>query len=83
MLPRLRDFLRLGFLSGPEERANAERMRTDFTVVTASLDKAISGLSGGNQQKAVLARSFRAGAKAVLIDEPTQGVDAGAPFRDL
>ena len=80
MLPRLRDFLRLGFLSGPEERANAERMRTDFTVVTASLDKAISGLSGGNQQKAVLARSFRAGAKAVLIDEPTQGVDAGARF---
>jgi ribose transport system ATP-binding protein len=48
--------------------------------VTASLDKAINGLSGGNQQKAVLARSFRAGAKAVLIDEPTQGVDAGARF---
>jgi ribose transport system ATP-binding protein len=80
MLPRLRDFLRVGFLSGSEERANAERMRTDFTVVTASLDKAISGLSGGNQQKAVLARSFRAGAKIVLFDEPTQGVDAGARF---
>jgi ribose transport system ATP-binding protein len=80
MLPRLRDFLRGGFLSGSEERTNAERMRTDFTVVTASLDKAISGLSGGNQQKTVLARSFRAGAKAVLIDEPTQGVDAGARF---
>ena len=80
MLPRLRDFLRLGFLSGSVERVNAERMRMDFTVVTASLDKAISGLSGGNQQKAVLARSFRAGAKAVLIDEPTQGVDAGARF---
>jgi ribose transport system ATP-binding protein len=80
MLPRLRDFLRGGFLSGSEERTNAERMRTDFTIVTASLDKAISGLSGGNQQKTVLARSFRAGAKAVLIDEPTQGVDAGARF---
>jgi ribose transport system ATP-binding protein len=80
MLPRLRDFLRGGFLSGSEERTNAERMRTDFTVVTASLDKAISGLSGGNQQKTVLARSFRAGANAVLIDEPTQGVDAGARF---
>ena len=55
-------------------------MVSDFTVVTASLDKPISGLSGGNQQKAVLARSFRAGANAVLIDEPTQGVDAGARF---
>jgi ribose transport system ATP-binding protein len=79
-LSRLSDFARLGFLSGSNERAAARRMRSDFTVVTANLDKAISGLSGGNQQKAVLARSFRAGAKAVLIDEPTQGVDAGARF---
>lgn len=80
MLPRLRDFLRLGFLSGAAERAQAQRMRSDFGIVTASLHKAISGLSGGNQQKAVLARSFRTGAKAILIDEPTQGVDAGARF---
>jgi ribose transport system ATP-binding protein len=79
-LPRLPDFLRFGFLSGATERAGAARMKQDFTVVTASLDKPISGLSGGNQQKAALARSFRAGAKAVLIDEPTQGVDAGARF---
>jgi len=79
-LSRLSDFARLGFLSGSNERAAARLMKADFTVVTASLDKPISGLSGGNQQKAVLARSFRAGAKAVLIDEPTQGVDAGARF---
>jgi ribose transport system ATP-binding protein len=79
-LSRLRDFARFGFLSGPTERENAERMKSDFTVVTANLDKVISGLSGGNQQKAVLARSFRTGAKAMLIDEPTQGVDAGARF---
>ncbi len=79
-LSRLRDFTRFGFLSRASERAEAEQMRADFTVVTASLDQPISGLSGGNQQKAVLARSFRTGAKAVLIDEPTQGVDAGARF---
>jgi ribose transport system ATP-binding protein len=80
MLSRLADFTRLGFLSRGEERGSAEKMVSDFTVVTASLDKPISGLSGGNQQKAVLARSFRVGAAAVLIDEPTQGVDAGARF---
>jgi ribose transport system ATP-binding protein len=80
MLSRLADFARVGFLSRGDERENATQMVSDFMVVTASLDKPISGLSGGNQQKAVLARSFRAGAKAVLIDEPTQGVDASARF---
>lgn len=80
VLSRLRDFTQFGFLSSLKERDSAERMKSDFTVVTASLDKPISGLSGGNQQKAVLARSFRAGAKSILIDEPTQGVDASARF---
>lgn len=80
MLSRLGDYLRLGFLSGGGERDGAERMASDFKVVASSLETPISGLSGGNQQKAVLARSFRAGAKAVLIDEPTQGVDASARF---
>jgi ribose transport system ATP-binding protein len=80
MLSRLADFARLGFLARGAEDDSAEKMTADFTVVTASLDKPISGLSGGNQQKAVLARSFRAGAKAILIDEPTQGVDASARF---
>ncbi len=48
--------------------------------MTPTLDKPISGLSGGNQQKTVLARSFLHDAKVVLIDEPTQGVDAKARF---
>ena len=52
----------------------------EYGVVTPSLEQPISGLSGGNQQKSVLARSFLYGADVVLIDEPTQGVDAGARF---
>jgi ribose transport system ATP-binding protein len=77
-LPRLRDFVRLGLLSNRDEQARAAEMRDEFGVVSATLETPISGLSGGNQQKVVLARSFRTNAKAVLIDEPTQGVDAGA-----
>ncbi len=77
-LPRLRDFVRRGLLSPGQEQAHAAEMRDAFGVVAATLETPISGLSGGNQQKVVLARSFRTDAKAVLIDEPTQGVDAGA-----
>jgi ribose transport system ATP-binding protein len=77
-LPQLKIFKRFGLLSARGERDKASQMVADFGVIAASLEQPISGLSGGNQQKAVLARSFRTGAKALLIDEPTQGVDAGA-----
>lgn len=80
VLTQLGQFLSGGFLSAGRERAVATRMKSDFTVVAANLDVPVVGLSGGNQQKAVLARTFRSGARAVLIDEPTQGVDAGARY---
>lgn len=73
-------FSRKGLLSAAAERDQATQMRHDFGVKAANLEVPIIGLSGGNQQKAVLARSFRSGANAILIDEPTQGVDAGARF---
>ena len=80
MLTQLREFMSGIFLSSRREQVKASKMVHDFAIVTASLDTPISGLSGGNQQKAGLARSFRSGAKVILIDEPTQGVDAGARF---
>jgi ribose transport system ATP-binding protein len=76
----LRRFLHAGILSSPAETKYAEEMKRDFGVVAASLNVAVGSLSGGNQQKSVLARSFRTGAKAIIIDEPTQGVDAGARY---
>lgn len=80
MLTRLHDVFSGPFVSATNEKTEAQSMREDFSVVTATLDTPINGLSGGNQQKAALARSFRTGARAILIDEPTQGVDAGARF---
>ena len=76
----LRDFVAGGLISAPAERARANAMIEELNIVTATLDQPIGSLSGGNQQKTVLARSFLFGAKAVLIDEPTQGVDANARF---
>ena len=69
-----------GLVSARRERADAAAMVAELGIVTAGLEQPIGGLSGGNQQKAVLGRSFLQGAPVVLIDEPTQGVDANARF---
>lgn len=73
-------FARGGLVSAQKERSVALALVHDHGIVASSIDQPINGLSGGNQQKTVLARSFLYGAKIVLIDEPTQGVDAGARF---
>jgi ribose transport system ATP-binding protein len=57
---------------------DAEDLRETFKVKSASGSVAISTLSGGNQQKAVLARWLRMKPSVLLLDEPTQGVDVGA-----
>jgi L-arabinose transport system ATP-binding protein len=57
-----------------EARALIDRMR----IKTASPETAIGTLSGGNQQKAVIARWLMAGARVLLLDEPTRGIDVGA-----
>jgi ribose transport system ATP-binding protein len=76
----LQDFASGGLISAPRERVSALTLIDQLNIVVASLDQPITGLSGGNQQKAVLARSFLHGAKVVLLDEPTQGVDAKTRF---
>ena len=76
----LKDFATAGVISGRKERARTRVMIEELDIVTATLDQPIVSLSGGNQQKSMLARSFLHGAKVVLVDEPTQGVDAAARF---
>ena len=69
-----------GLISAAKEERAALSLVEKRNIVASDLDQAIGGLSGGNQQKAVLSRSFLYDAKALLIDEPTQGVDAKARF---
>jgi galactofuranose transport system ATP-binding protein len=65
-------------LSRAEQTALAERYVTRLGVKVADLDAPIGTLSGGNQQKALLARSLAIQPQVLILDEPTRGVDVAA-----
>jgi ribose transport system ATP-binding protein len=71
----LRTFWRLRGMSASAERRTARDLVATHSVKTQSVDSGFSTLSGGNQQKAVLARWLRRSPSLLLLDEPTQGVD--------
>ena len=77
----LKDFAgRFGFLRRRKERAAANAEVSRLAIKTASLDTPAGALSGGNQQKIVLAKWLLTNPKVLILDEPTRGVDVGAKF---
>ncbi|WP_231503026.1 sugar ABC transporter ATP-binding protein [Blastococcus sp. URHD0036] len=71
-------FARGGFLSGGAERAAAQEQVTALDVRPGDVTREVRTLSGGNQQKVVLARWLLRDCRVLLLDEPTRGVDVGA-----
>jgi ABC-type sugar transport system ATPase subunit len=74
----LRRLSRLGWLNRGEERRVAKEFFGRLRVRAPSVDTVVAGLSGGNQQKIVLARWLAAKSGVLILDEPTRGVDVGA-----
>ncbi len=68
----------LGVLRRAAERAAVGDVAWRTTIRAHNLDLPVSSLSGGNQQKVVLAKWLDAGCKVIILDEPTRGVDVGA-----
>ena len=77
-LPTLSRFSRFGFVSAAREREEALRFFGRLRVKSSSLDAPVAELSGGNQQKVVLAKWLARHATLLIADEPTRGVDVGA-----
>jgi len=77
-LPILRRLSRALFVRRREEATLASTFFSKLRVRTPSLAAPVAGLSGGNQQKVVLARWLAANSRILILDEPTRGVDVGA-----
>jgi ABC-type sugar transport system ATPase subunit len=74
----LETLARLTIIRRQSERAVAREYFNRLDVRTPGLDAATAGLSGGNQQKVVLAKWLAARCRILILDEPTRGVDVGA-----
>jgi simple sugar transport system ATP-binding protein len=76
--PFLSRWFRSGWIDRGRERREAEEAIERFSIRCKGPDDRLTSLSGGNQQKVVLARWHAQAARVLLLDEPFQGVDAGA-----
>lgn len=77
-LSRLDRFTKSGRLCLDQEKAAVQDYVRQLRVKTPTIDTAVGTLSGGNQQKCVIAKQLNAECDLLLIDEPTRGVDVGA-----
>ncbi|MCF2494686.1 sugar ABC transporter ATP-binding protein [Dyadobacter chenhuakuii] len=77
-LTTLADLEKLGTLSDAKEAALADKYISELKIKTSSQKQKASNLSGGNQQKIVLAKWLATKPKLLLLDEPTRGIDINA-----
>jgi rhamnose transport system ATP-binding protein len=78
-LATLRNYVsRLRLLDSAAERSVAEDFRKKLRIRTSSVDTPVEQLSGGNQQKTMLAKWLSAEPTVLILDEPTRGIDVGA-----
>ncbi|KQL54076.1 D-ribose transporter ATP-binding protein [Heyndrickxia shackletonii] len=78
VLPSLKSFAPKGFMQEKSEREFVNMLIKRLTVKTETASTRVGSLSGGNQQKVVIAKWVGIAPKVLIMDEPTRGVDVGA-----
>lgn len=76
----MKKFTTWGLLSDKKELAAAEQYKEQLQIKTPTVKKMVRQLSGGNQQKVVLAKWLSSDAQIIIFEEPTNGIDVGAKF---
>ena len=79
-ITNLKSVSRHHLLSRRREGEAARRMAGELGIKTAGVNRRVDQLSGGNQQKVVLAKWLFGGADILILDEPTRGIDVGAKY---
>ncbi len=79
-LPNLSRFSTAGFVRRRRERDSLDRYVKSLRIKLSNQDDAVKNLSGGTQQKVVLAKWLQRNCEVVIFDEPTRGIDVGAKY---
>lgn len=79
-LPIIKKKSKYGFVDRLDEKNTSDRYCKELQVKTPSIEQLVRNLSGGNQQKIVIAKWLASDAEFIILDEPTRGIDVGAKF---
>lgn len=74
----VKDISKAGFVNRSEDKKLSEKYIKELSIKTPSMEQFAKNLSGGNQQKVVLAKSLASNSDIIIFDEPTRGIDVGA-----
>ena len=79
-LPNLAEFSHLGFIDQASERNAFQKYVETIGIKISDMEQMTGNLSGGNQQKVVIAKWLQHNCEIIIFDEPTRGIDVGAKY---